>query len=241
MTKQRIDTLLVERGLATNRNKAQALILAGEVSVNGAVISKAGSMVSSDCLLELKQKHQYVSRGGLKLAHALNAFKVDVEGKTALDVGASTGGFSDCLLQCGAGKVYAVDVGYGQLDYSLRTDKRVVVLERTNVHFPFSLPEKVDIVTVDVSFISLTKVLPNALEHIKSNGEIIALLKPQFEALRGEVGKGGIIKDPLVHARVIGRFVFWAVSNGLRLKGLEASPITGAEGNKEFLLLLSVR
>lgn len=239
MTKQRLDMLLVERGLAVNRNKAQALILVGEVTVDGKAMTKAGSMVSSNCLLELKQKARFVSRGGVKLAHALDVFHIDVHGKTAMDIGASTGGFSDCLLQYGAARVYAIDVGYGQLDYTLRQDERVVVLERTNVHFPFSIPEKVDLSTIDVSFISLTKVIPNIIVHLKTGGFIIALLKPQFEALRGEVGKGGVIKDPLVHAKVIGRFLSWAVASGLRLKGLEASPIAGAEGNKEYLLLLS--
>ncbi len=196
MSKQRLDILLVTRGLAANRNKAQALILAGDIIVGGVVIDKAGSLVNDDCSIEIKQKPHFVSRGGLKLAHAIEIFHINLSGKVALDIGASTGGFTDCMLQNGAAKVYAVDVGYGQLDYTLRQDKRVIVFERTNVHYPFTIPEPVDLATADVSFISLTKVLPNVIQHLKENGCVIALLKPQFEALRSEVGKGGLLKIP---------------------------------------------
>jgi 23S rRNA (cytidine1920-2'-O)/16S rRNA (cytidine1409-2'-O)-methyltransferase len=196
--------------------------------------------VDEDATIEIAQKPPYVSRGGVKLAYALDEFKLDVTSLIAIDVGASTGGFTDCLLQRGVRRVYAIDVGYGQLDYKLRQDSRVVVMEKTNVHYPFPLPEKADLATIDLSFISVTKVIPNLMEHVKQSGRIIVLLKPQFEAEKKEVGKGGIIKDPLVHARVLGRFIVWAIDYGFRLRGLVASPITGAEGNQEFLLLLTL-
>ncbi|MCX6004983.1 MAG: TlyA family RNA methyltransferase [Chloroflexi bacterium] len=238
MSKQRLDSILVERGLAENKSKAQALIMAGEVSVNGAKFTKAGTMVSADVEIRVAQKLPYVSRGGLKLGHALKEFKIDVKGMTCLDVGASTGGFTDCLLQQGAVKVYALDVGYNQLDYRLRQDKRVTVMEKTNAHYPFELPEKVSLATMDISFISLTMVIPNVLPHLTPAGELVALFKPQFEAEKREVGKGGVIKDPAVHARLIGRFIVWMNEYNLRLLNLVASPILGAEGNKEFLIHL---
>lgn len=215
------------------------MIMAGEVTTAGKVISKPGSLVDEDASLEVAEKLPYVSRGGIKLAHALDEFKLDVTSLTALDVGASTGGFTDCLLQRGASRAYAIDVGYGQLDYRLRQDARVVVMERINAHYPFSLPEKVNMATIDLSFISVTKVIPNVVGHLIQPGHIIVLLKPQFEAERKEVGKGGIVKDAQVHARVLGRFIVWAVDHDLRLGGLVASPILGAEGNKEFLILLT--
>lgn len=238
MSKQRLDNLLVEKGLAENKSKAHALIMAGEVTVSGKLITKAGSLVAEDSAVEIARKPSFVSRGGIKLAHALNEFKLDVTSLIAMDIGASTGGFTDCLLQRGAGKVYAIDVGYGQIAYKLRQDPRVVVRDKTNVHHPFSLPEKADLATVDVSFISVTKVIPNIVENLHPSGYIIVLLKPQFEAEKSEVGKGGIIKDPMVHAKVIGRFIIWAIDHSLRLRGLVASLITGADGNQEFLLLL---
>jgi len=241
MQKQRLDNLLIDRGLAENKNKARALIMAGEVSVNGKTITKAGTLIIEDAHIELVQKPLYVSRGGIKLSHALDEFKLDVTSFMAIDIGASTGGFTDCLLQRGVKRVYALDVGYGQLDYKLRQDVRVVVKDRTNVHYPFDLPEKADLAVIDVSFISVTKVLPNVVEHLKPSASIIVLLKPQFEAEKQEVGKGGIIKDPLVHSRVIGRFIVWAIDHGFRLRGLVASPITGADGNQEFLLLMRKR
>jgi len=213
--------------------------MAGEVTVAGKVVTKPGSLVDENVSLQVADRLPYVSRGGIKLAHALDEFKLDVTSLTAMDVGASTGGFTDCLLQRGAGCVYAIDVGYGQLDYKLRQDPRVVVMERVNAHYPFSLPEKVNIATMDLSFISVTKVLPNVTDHLAEPGHIIVLFKPQFQAERKEVPRGGIVKDPQVHARVLGRFIVWATNNRLRLRGLVASPILGAEGNKEFLILLT--
>ena len=201
-------------------------------------MDKAGSRIAETTPLEVRGKLTYVGRGGMKLAHALDSFDLPVQGLTALDVGASTGGFTDCLLQRGASRVYAVDVGRGQLDYRLRQDPRVVVMEKLNARYPFQLEEAVDLVTMDVSFISLSKVIPSALEHLRSGRHLIALVKPQFEAEKGEVGRGGVIKDPQVHARVLGRTINWATGNGLRLRGLCASPILGDAGNREFFLLL---
>ncbi len=239
MPKQRIDTLLVDRGLAESRTKAQALIMAGEVSVAGQPVTKPGTLIPDDAEIVLKQPPPFVSRGGLKLDHALHEFQLDVSGKVAADIGASTGGFTDCLLKHGVVKVYAVDVGYGQLDYRLRQDKRVVVMEQVNARYPLELPEKVDLATIDLSFISVEKVIPAINDILKDNGYLVVLLKPQFEARRKEVGKGGIIKDEAIHALVIGRFVKWLTDNGFRLGGLITSPITGAEGNIEFLVLLN--
>jgi 23S rRNA (cytidine1920-2'-O)/16S rRNA (cytidine1409-2'-O)-methyltransferase len=236
MGKQRIDALLVLRGLAENKSKAQALIMSGEVRTEDKKITKPGTMVPEDILLTVEQKPLFVSRGGVKLACALDQFGIDVRSTAALDVGASTGGFTDCLLQRGAKRVYAIDVGYGQLDYKLRQDQKVVVMERVNAHYPFTIPEKVDIATIDVSFISVTKVIPNIMVHLNESGYLVILLKPQFEAERSEVGKKGIIKDPQVHSRVLARFVNWMTNNGLRLVGLVASPVFGAEGNREFLI-----
>ncbi|OGO17845.1 MAG: hypothetical protein A2Z02_06155 [Chloroflexi bacterium RBG_16_48_7] len=239
MAKKRLDDLLVERELSENKSKARALIMAGEIRVAGKPVSKPGTMVAEDSVIEVARKLPYVSRGGLKLAHALDEFKLDVSGMVVIDAGASTGGFTDCLLQRGAARVYAIDVGHGQLDYRLQTDARVAVLDKTNLHYPFELPEKADMATIDVSFISVTKVIPNLVENLKENGRILVLLKPQFEAERDEVGKGGIIKDPMVHASVVGRFIRWAiVEQKFSLRGLTASPILGAEGNKEYLILL---
>jgi 23S rRNA (cytidine1920-2'-O)/16S rRNA (cytidine1409-2'-O)-methyltransferase len=239
MPKQRLDNLVVTRELAENQKIAQALIMAGEVSVSGKIITKPGALVDENAILDVADKPQYVSRGGIKLAYALDEFKLDVTFLTAMDIGASTGGFTDCLLQRSAKRVYSIDVGYGQLAYKLRQDPRVVVMERVNAHYPFSLPEKVNIATIDLSFISLTKVIPNVVDHLTQPGYIIVLFKPQFEARRQEVGKGGIIKDPQVHALVLGRFIVWATDHDLRLRGLVASPILGAEGNKEFLIFLT--
>ncbi len=236
--KRRLDLLLVERGLATSRQQAQALVLAGKVRVAGQPVLKAGALVPAAVALVVEAPPPFVSRGGQKLSPALDVFELDVTGLVALDVGASTGGFTDCLLQRGASRVYALDVGYGQLDYRLRQDPRVVVLDRVNAHHPFALPEAVDLATVDVSFISAAKVVPNVLPHLKEGGRLIVLLKPQFEAGREQVGGGGIVRDPQVHAQVLGRFIVWAVERGLRLRGLIASPLRGAKGNREFLLLL---
>ena len=204
--------------------------------VNGNVMTKAGSTVPEDADIQLKERMPYVSRGGLKLAHALQEFGIDVKGLACLDVGASTGGFTDCLLQHSAERVYALDVGYGQLDYKLRQDSRVVVMEKVNAHYPFDLPGEVSLAVMDVSFISVTSVIPNVLTHLSKEGELVVLFKPQFEAGRDEVGKGGVIKDHAVHARTISRLVTWMNSNRLKLLNLAASPILGAEGNKEFLV-----
>ena len=239
MAKTRVDRLLVERGIAPTREKAQALLMAGQVLVNDRPIVKAGAMVQEDVQVLLKAQLPYVGRGGIKLAHALRAFGLSVEGLTALDVGASTGGFTDCLLQAGARRVYAVDVGYGQLDVKLRADPRVTVMERLNARYPFPLPEPVGLVTVDVSFISVTRVLPPAVEHLARGGAIIVLVKPQFEAERGEVGRGGVIRKSAIHARVLGRVMQWAIAHRLRLRGLTPSPILGDAGNREFFLLLA--
>jgi 23S rRNA (cytidine1920-2'-O)/16S rRNA (cytidine1409-2'-O)-methyltransferase len=236
--KLRLDSLLVARGLVVSRAKAQALILAGEVMVGGRAVTKPGTMIDEEVEIMLAEVPPFVSRGGIKLERALSEFVINVSGKVVVDIGASTGGFTDCLLKRGASRVYAVDVGYGQLDYRLRQDKRVVVMDRVNARYPFSLPEKVDLVTFDVSFISLEKVIPQAANLLKGKGHLLVLLKPQFEAKRGEVGKGGVIKEPGVQARVLGRFISWVVNHGFRLNGLVASPVLGASGNREFFLLL---
>lgn len=231
---------MVERGLAESRAKAQALIMAGEVLAGGNCVVKSGTLINESAEITVRAPAPYVSRGGIKLAYALDAFQVDVSGMVAADIGASTGGFTDCLLQRGAKKVYAIDVGYGQLDYRLRQDKRVVVMERTNARYSVSLPEKIDLATLDLSFISVTKVIPSAIELLKDGGTLLILIKPQFEARRVEVGKGGIIKDPQRHARVLGRFISWVVREKLRLRGLVASPILGSSGNREFFVRLNL-
>jgi 23S rRNA (cytidine1920-2'-O)/16S rRNA (cytidine1409-2'-O)-methyltransferase len=238
MTKQRLDNLLVNQELTGTMKKAQALIMAGEVIVNGKVVTKPGTMVDESASIILKEQPQYASRGGIKLAHALNEFKIDVSSLTVLDIGASTGGFTDCLLQHGAGKIYAVDVGYGQIDFKLRQDPRVIIMDRTNARYPFQMPGKADMATIDLSFISVTKIIPNIIAYLKPASDIIVLLKPQFEAERNEIGKGGIIKDPVIHTLVIARFVKWMVENKLRFRGLTTSPVLGAEGNREFLVLI---
>lgn len=238
MAKERLDKLLVMRGLAPTRAKAQALIMAGETLVNGQPAAKAGMSVPTDSLIELKEVMPFVSRGGYKLAGALAAFGVTVDGRICADVGACTGGFTDVLLQQGAARVYAIDVGYGQLDWKLRQNKRVVVLERVNARHLESLPELVNLVVIDVSFISLRLILPAARRWLTAEADIIALIKPQFEAGRGQVGKGGIVKDTAVHRQVLADMVAWCAGNGLHPAGLIRSPIEGAEGNVEFLLWL---
>jgi len=238
--KRRLDILLLERELAKSREKAQSMIMAGEVLVNGAMVSKPAIRVDESDTIELRQKPPFVSRGGTKLAHALDHFQLDVHSLVALDVGASTGGFTDCLLKQGASRVYAVDVGYGQLEYSLRIDPRVVVMERINARYPFTLPEAVDLITMDISFISLEKVVPNVSNLTRRGSSIICLVKPQFEAGRDQVRKGGLIKDPSVHAQVLGRFISWSIGKGYRIRGLTPSPILGASGNREFFVLLEV-
>lgn len=234
-TKSRLDVLLVERGLAESRERAQALILAGAVRIDGQPARKAGTAVPTDAEIEITERLPYASRGGFKLAHALDEFQIDCHGLICADLGASTGGFTDVLLQRGAARVYAVDVGYGQLDYRLRNDERVIVLDRTNARYLESLPDPIDLVTIDVSFISLTLVLPAAKRLLAPGGQIVALVKPQFEAGRREVGKGGVVRDPAVHEAVLRRVAGAATDLGLVLRGLTRSPITGPAGNVEFL------
>jgi len=238
VVKRRIDSLLVDRGLVESRAKAQALIMAGEVVVEGKTIIKPGTLVAEEVAITIVEPPPFVSRGGIKLDYALERFQLDVSAKVAADIGASTGGFTDCLLKRGASRVYAIDVGHGQLDYRLRHDPRVVVMEGVNARYPIPLPEKVDLVTIDLSFISVEKVIPSVAKLVKDGGYLLVLIKPQFEARRGEVGKGGIVKQPVVHATVLGRFIAWVVNHGFRLGGLVASPILGASGNKEFFVLL---
>lgn len=238
MTRRRIDSLLVERGLVESRAKAQALIMAGEVMVDGKAIVKSGTLVVEEAVVTVAEPPPFVSRGGLKLDYALDRFQLDVSSKVVADVGASTGGFTDCLLKRGASRVYAIDVGRGQLDYRLRREARVVVIEEVNARYPITLPEKVDLVTIDVSFISVEKVIPSVAQLVKENGYLVVLIKPQFEARREEVGKRGVIRQPIVHARVLGRFIAWVIAHKLRLGGLVASPIFGASGNREFFVLV---
>lgn len=238
--KRRIDVLLVERGLAESREKAQALIMAGEVYVDDVAAIKPSAQVEEDSAIRLREKLPFVGRGGVKLAHALAEFKIDVTSLVAADVGASTGGFTDCLLQHGASKVYAIDVGYGQIDYRLRTDPRVVVIDRTNARYPLPVPEQTDIAAIDVSFISLEKIVPNVADITKRGGKIICLVKPQFEAGKSMVEKGGLVKDPAVHAGVLGKFISWSINKGYRIVGLTPSPIYGSSGNREFFVLLRV-
>ena len=239
-TRARLDLLLVERGLAPTRAKAQALIMAGQVYVADQKRTKAGEQVAVDAPIEVRASLPYVGRGGLKLAHALDEFGVEVRDLVALDVGACTGGFTDVLLQRGASRVYAIDVGYGQLDYKLRIDPRVVVIERTNIRELEALPDGAvaDCGVVDVSFISLRLVLPAMQRLMRAGGFIIALVKPQFEAGPQDVGKGGVVRDAEVHRRVLTEVLASAHALGLPLRGLTRSPITGAAGNTEFLAWL---
>ena len=238
MTRHRLDTLLVEQGLAPTREKARALIMAGSVRVADRVTDKPGALVPSDAAIQVTQPEPYVGRGGKKLAHALDSFRIDPGGQVAVDIGASTGGFTDCLLQHGAKRVYAVDVGYGQMAYRLRTYPRVVVLERVNARYPLNLPELGDLATIDVSFISVTMIIPSVLLALKPNSLIITLVKPQFEVGKGKVGKGGVVRDPQLHAEVLSKCINWAVNQGIRIAGLTPSPILGDAGNREFFLLL---
>ncbi|WP_294174343.1 TlyA family RNA methyltransferase [uncultured Sphingomonas sp.] len=236
--KQRVDQLLVSRSLAESRTRAQALIMAGAVFSGERKVAKAGELLAEDAPLEVRGKdHPWVSRGGIKLDHGLTHFGFDVTGAIALDVGSSTGGFTDVLLTRGAAKVYAVDVGTNQLAWKLRQDPRVVVHEQTNARqlTREQVPEAVDVVVCDASFISLAKVLDAALGLAEPGGKLVALVKPQFEAGRGEVGKGGVVRDPQVHRRVCDEAAAWIASRGWRVLGVTESPITGPEGNVEFL------
>lgn len=237
--KVRIDRLLAERGIAESRERAQALILAGQVLADGKKVEKAGTLVAADADIRiLGEQLPYVSRGGLKLEAALREFDLDVAGRIGLDVGASTGGFTDCLLQRGAKKVYAVDVGYGQMAWKLRQDPRVVLIERTNIRTldPSLIPEHPDIAVIDVSFISLDKVIPPVLPLLASRADMIALIKPQFEVGKDAVGKGGIVRDEKARLAAVERVRAFMLEAGLEVKGVMPSPITGQDGNVEFLI-----
>ena len=229
--------MMAERGLAESREKARVAIMAGGVLVNGELTRQPAASVAEDVRIELVARAKYVSRGGEKLEYALRVFAIDVEGLVVMDVGASTGGFTDCLLQHGAERVYAIDVGYGQLDYRLRQDARVVSMERTKLAELTALPQAPDLATIDVSFTGLENVVPSVVRLLKPGGGIVALVKPQFQAKRDEVRKGGVVKDPLLHAKVIGRVVSWGSRQGLRFGGLTTSPLRGPAGNKEFFVL----
>lgn len=240
-SKERLDILLVKKGLAPSRVKAKAAIMAGQVFVQGQRMDKPGAAFEEDVALELRgERLPFVSRGGLKLAKAINVFGLSFQGAVVADIGASTGGFTDCVLQNGACKVYAIDVGYGQLDWKLRSDPRVVVMERTNARFltRASLPEQVDWVVSDVSFISVTKIFPAMLEILGPKGQVMVLIKPQFEAGRENVGKKGVVKEPAVHADVVAAVLSAAEALGLAVRGLDYSPIRGPEGNIEYLAWL---
>lgn len=236
--KLRLDKLLVERQLARTRSKAAAMIMAAEVSVDGRMVDKPGTQVSASATISLKDKPLYVGRGGYKLEAALEAFPLLARDKACADVGASTGGFTDCLLQHGAARVHAIDVGSGIIDYRLRKDDRVRLLENTNARYLQSLGELVSLAVIDVSFISLRLILPAALRWLQADADIIALVKPQFEAGKHAVGKGGIVRDLSVHRRVLREVVAFASGIGLTPSGLIRSPITGAKGNVEYLLWL---
>jgi 23S rRNA (cytidine1920-2'-O)/16S rRNA (cytidine1409-2'-O)-methyltransferase len=235
----RLDQLLVARDLVESRTRAQALILAGKVKVGGEIVSQCGSLHPPDAAIEIVEAdHPYVSRGGVKLAHALDRFDISVRGAVAIDVGASTGGFTDCLLQRGAARVHAVDVGVGQLHWRLRNDPRVVVIERCNARYmkPGDFPEQFDLATVDVSFISLKKSLPALAPLLKPSADVVMLIKPQFEAGRGEVGRKGVVRDPAIRRRILEDFWNSMGDYGWRPIGLVASPIAGPAGNIEYLL-----
>ncbi len=234
----RLDVTLVERGLAPSRERARALVLARDVRVDGEVATRPAQPVTADAAIEVREPPPYVSRGGEKLAHALDRTGLDVRGLRCLDVGASTGGFTDCLLQRGAREVVAVDVGYGQLAQQLRDDPRVEVRERTNARTLEPLDPSADLAVVDVSFISLTLVLPAVLDSLRAGADVLALAKPQFEAERADVQRGGVVHDAEVHARVVGRVALWAIGRGVRVRGVVRSPLRGPAGNREFFVWL---
>ena len=240
--KKRLDVLLFERGLAPSREQAKAYIMSGEVYVDGQKEDKPGSSFPETANIEHRgQKLKYVSRGGLKLEKAMAAFPVKLDGKICMDIGASTGGFTDCMLQNGAVKVYSIDVGYGQLAWSLRNDERVVCMEKTNFRYltPEDLEDRPDFASCDVSFISLSKILPAAFPILSEDGEMVCLIKPQFEAGKDKVGKKGVVRDPAVHEEVITNTLNMARENGFNIVGLEYSPIRGPEGNIEYLMYLT--
>lgn len=239
-SKERLDIQIVERGLAESRQKAKAYIMAGVVYVDGIKEDKAGLKVKRGATIEVREKMRYVSRGGLKLEKAMQQFPITLEGKVCMDVGASTGGFTDCMLQNGASKVYSVDVGYGQFAWKLRQDPRVVCMEKTNIRYllPDQLADKIAFCSIDVSFISLTKVLGPIMALLEEDAEIVALIKPQFEAGREQVEKHGVVRNPKVHESVIHQIWDFAVGLGLKVHGLSYSPIKGPEGNIEYLIYL---
>ena len=237
--KERLDVLLVNKGFFSSRERAKTAIMAGDVYVNGGISDKAGTKIDEEAEITVKNDQcPYVGRGGYKLAKAIGTFGLDLAAKTAMDIGASTGGFTDCMLQNGASKVYSVDVGYGQLDWKLRNDPRVVNMEKVNVRYlePDTIPDRMDFVSIDVSFISLKLIFPVVRELLKKGGELVCLIKPQFEAGREQVGKKGIVRDRDVHRQVIENVIIYAVSNGLKPEELSFSPMTGAKGNIEYLL-----
>ncbi|MCR4717378.1 MAG: TlyA family RNA methyltransferase [Lachnospiraceae bacterium] len=239
--KERLDVLMVKRGLAASREKAKAIIMSGIVYVDGDKEDKAGQTFSETAKIEVRGKTlKYVSRGGLKLEKAMEVFPIDLNGKISMDVGSSTGGFTDCMLQNGAAKVYSVDVGHGQLDWKLRNDDRVVVMEKTNIRYVSNddIEDELDFASIDVSFISLSKVLPPLRELLKPDAEVVALIKPQFEAGREKVGKKGVVRDTKVHEEVIEAVSTFAYENGYNILGLDYSPIKGPEGNIEYLIHL---
>jgi 23S rRNA (cytidine1920-2'-O)/16S rRNA (cytidine1409-2'-O)-methyltransferase len=238
--KERLDAVLVSRGFFQSRERAKSAVMAGIVSVDGQRVDKAGTGIRAEAEISVRENPcPYVSRGGLKLSKAISSFNLELEGKIAVDIGASTGGFTDCMLKNGAGRVYAVDVGYGQLDWKLRNDPRVVNLEKVNVRYlaPEAIPEKADLITIDVSFISLRLVFPVAAALLAEAGRLVCLVKPQFEAGREQVGRRGVIRDSAVHTEVVEKVVRYGADNGLYPLGLDFSPLTGAKGNIEYLLL----
>ncbi len=239
--KKRLDILVVEQGLAESREKAKSLIMTGSIYINNQKFDKPGETINEDAVLELRgKKLQYVSRGGLKLEKAMQLFPVSIEGAVCMDIGASTGGFTDCMLQCGAAKVYAVDVGYGQLAWQLRTDSRVVNLERTNARYltQNEIPEEIFLTSVDVSFISLTKILPAIHTLLQEKGYAVCLIKPQFEAGKENVGKKGVVRDKAVHTAVVDKIITYVLSVGFSVCALTFSPVKGPEGNIEYLICL---
>ena len=242
--KKRLDLVVIEKGLASSRQRAQALIMAGKVLVNNLIVDKSGTPVSpKDDIVLQEEDHPYVSRGGIKLEKALHTLGVDINGFVCLDVGASTGGFTDCLLHHGAGRVYAVDVGYGQLSWKLRQNPRVVVIERMNIRYiqPDTIPQLVDLVTIDVSFISLKNVVPEILKFMKKNAGILALIKPQFEVGKRNIGKGGVVRDPDLHEKVIENLSEFFIKKHLFCEWVIPSPILGPKGNKEFFISLKFK
>ena len=243
MKKLRLDQLLVGNGFFASREQAQRAVMAGEVKIGTRVASKSSQLVDPDAAIAVKAVPKFVGRGGLKLEGALDHFKIDIAGKIALDIGASTGGFTDCLLQRSAAKLYAVDVGHGQLDWKLRRDPRVIVLDKLNARFLSCehVPELVDLCVIDVSFISLTLILPNAFELVTSDGIIIALIKPQFELRRADVGSGGIVRKPELHKKAQDKIVEFVTRLGHTVTGIVPSAITGADGNQEFFACIRKR